>query len=75
MRAILQEGWQQGFPNEFREKQEKGPIEEASLEFHPVRPSEPPLEWRRLLIDPTKQAADDTDDQTCKKGSPEVFDI
>lgn len=75
MRAILREDWRQASPNEFRETQGIESIEEASLEFHQVRPSEPPLEWRRLFVDPTKQTAHDTDDQACKECSPKVLDI
>lgn len=55
--------------------QSKGPNEEASREFHQVRPNERPLEWRRLLVDAAEQTADDANNQAGKQGRPEIFDI
>lgn len=75
MRVTHQEDWQPKFPNEFHERQEIGPIEGASLEFHQVLPNEPPLEWRRLFVNHTKQTAHDANNQTCKERSPKILDI
>ena len=55
--------------------QERVPTEEASQEFHQVRPSVRTLEWRRLLVEAPKQTVDDTNDQTCEERGPEVLDI
>jgi hypothetical protein len=55
--------------------QERGPNEEANQEFHQVRPSGQPLEWRRLLVKDAEQTADDANDQTREQRSPEVLDI